>query len=149
MVLGAGGAARAAAYALRKRGAAVTLLARDPEKAAEAARALGCDYGPLASAGERAFDAVINATPLGGGAHAAESPWPAAAHRAGSVAFDMVYDPIETRLLREARSAGAVAVSGLEMLLAQAVGQFEAWTGMSAPQDVMRKALVAAAGGAA
>ena len=149
MVLGAGGAARAAAYALRKRGAAVTLLARDPDKAAEAARAIGCDYGPLASAGERAFDAVINATPLGGGAHAAESPWPAAAHRAGSVAFDMVYDPVETRLLREARSAGAVAVSGLEMLLAQAVGQFEAWTGMSAPQDVMRQALVAAAGGAA
>jgi len=146
VVLGAGGAARAAAFALRRRGAAVTLLARDPDKAAEAARALGCDYGPLASAGDRAFDAVINATPLGGGAHSAESPWPAAAHRAGSVAFDMVYDPVETRLLREARAAGAVAVSGLEMLLAQAVGQFEAWTGMRAPQEVMRQALFAAAG---
>jgi 3-dehydroquinate dehydratase/shikimate dehydrogenase len=148
VVLGAGGAARAAAYALRKRGAAVTLLGRDPEKAAEAARAIGCDYGPLASAGEHAFDAVINATPLGGGALSGFSPWPATAHRAGSVALDMVYDPIDTRMLREARAAGALTVSGLEMLLAQAVGQFEAWTGMHAPQDVMRQALSLASGGA-
>ena len=148
MVLGAGGAARAAAFSLRKKGAAVTLLARDPDKAAEAARAIGCDYGPLSSAGERPFDAVINATPLGGGTHQALSPWPAAAHRKGSVAFDMVYDPVDTRLLREAKKAGAVTVSGLEMLLAQAVGQFEAWTGMHAPQDVMRHALFGAAGAA-
>lgn len=146
VVLGAGGAARAAAHALRKKGAAVTLLARDPEQAADAARAIGCDYGPLTSAGERPFDAVINATPLGSGAHAALSPWPATAHRKGSVAFDMVYDPVETRLLREAREAGAVAVSGLEMLLAQAIGQFEAWTGMRAPEGVMRQALFGAAG---
>ena len=146
VVLGAGGAARAAAFALRKKGAAVTLLARDPEKAAEAARSIGCDYGALSSAGERPFDAVVNATPLGGGAHVDRSPWPLAAHRKGTVAFDMVYDPVETRLLREAREAGAVAVSGLEMLLAQAVPQFEAWTGMRAPQDVMRQALFAAAG---
>ena len=67
LVLGAGGAARAAAFALRKEGAAVTILARDAEKAAEAARAIGCDYGPLASAAERPFDAAVNATPLGGG----------------------------------------------------------------------------------
>ena len=145
VVLGAGGAARAAAYALRKKGAAVTLLARDPEKAAEAARAIGCDYGALSSAGERPFDAVINATPLGGGAHYALSPWPARAQRKDSVVFDMVYDPQETLLLREARVAGARVVSGLEMLLAQAVGQFEAWTGMRAPEDVMRQALLKAA----
>ena len=145
VVLGAGGAARAAAYALRKKGAAVTLLARDPEKAAEAARAIGCDYGALSSAGERPFDAVINATPLGGGAYHALSPWPARAQRKDSVVFDMVYDPQETLLLREAREAGARVVSGLEMLLAQAVGQFEAWTGMRAPEDVMRQALFKAA----
>ena len=129
LVLGAGGAARAAAFALRKEGAAVTILARDAEKAAEAARAIGCDYGPLASAPERRFDAAVNATPLGGGALAAETPLPAAAWHAGAVAFDMVYDPLETRFLREARAAGAATVSGLEMLLHQAVGQFEAWTG--------------------
>jgi shikimate dehydrogenase len=148
VVLGAGGAARAAAYALRKKGAAVTVLARDPEKAAEAARAIGCDYGPLSSAGSRPFDAVINATPLGGGAYANECPWPKAALGPGSIAFDMVYDPVETRLLCEAREAGARVVTGLEMLLAQAVGQFEAWTGMRAPESVMRQALFGEEAGA-
>jgi shikimate dehydrogenase/3-dehydroquinate dehydratase type I len=150
LVLGAGGAARAAAHALRKEGAAVTLLARDPEKAAEAARAIGCDYGPLGSAGERSFDAAVNATPLGGGSLQDETPLPASAWRAGAVAFDMVYDPLETRFLREAKASGARTVGGLEMLLHQAVGQFEAWTGMSAPLEVMRQALdEAVAGGRA
>jgi shikimate dehydrogenase len=57
------------------------------------------------------------------------------------VAFDMVYEPEETRFLREAREEGAMTIGGLEMLLAQAVGQFEAWTGRDAPIDVMRQAL--------
>jgi shikimate 5-dehydrogenase len=148
MVLGAGGAARAAAFALRKEGAAVIILARDAEKAGEAARAIGCDYGPLSSAVERRFDVAVNATPLGGGALRADSPLPAAAWHAGAVAFDMVYDPRETRFLREARAAGAATVSGLEMLLHQAVGQFEAWTGMKAPLEVMRQALLAEKGSA-
>ena len=140
-VLGAGGAARAAAHALKKREVRVTLLARDPTKAAEAARELGCEHGSLGSAAEWRFDAFLNATPLGGGAHAGESPVPASAFRAGVVAFDMVYEPEETRFLREAREEGAVTIGGLEMLLAQAVGQFEAWTGKDAPVDVMRRAL--------
>ena len=59
----------------------------------------------------------------------------------GVVAFDMVYEPEETRFLREAREEGAMTIGGLEMLLAQAVGQFEAWTGKDAPIDVMRQAL--------
>jgi 3-dehydroquinate dehydratase/shikimate dehydrogenase len=140
VVLGAGGAARAAAFALRRRGAVVTLLARDPEKAAEAGRAIGCDYGALDSVAQRSFDAMVNATPLGGGTLAPFSPVPAGVFRPGLVAFDMVYEPRETRFLREAKEAGATTVNGLEMLLAQAVGQFEAWTGMKAPQDVMRQA---------
>jgi shikimate dehydrogenase len=52
----------------------------------------------------------------------------------------MVYDPLETRLLREARAAGCTIIDGLEMLVAQAVAQFETWTGVEAPVDVMRKA---------
>ena len=107
VVLGAGGAARAAAYALRKKGAAVTLLARDPEKAAEAARAIGCDYGALASAGERPFDAVINATPLGGGrATPASRPGRPRPIARGSVAFDMVYDPRGDAPLARGASGG-------------------------------------------
>jgi 3-dehydroquinate dehydratase/shikimate dehydrogenase len=140
-VLGAGGAARAAAFALKKREARVTLLARDAAKAEAAGRELGCEHAPLRSAAEWRFDAVINATPVGGGALAAESPVPASAFRPGMVAFDMIYEPEETRFLREAREEGASTISGLEMLLAQAVGQFEAWTGREAPVAEMRRAL--------
>jgi shikimate dehydrogenase len=61
------------------------------------------------------------------------------AHRAGSVVFEMVYDPLETRLLREARAAGCTTVDGLEMLVAQAAVQFETWTGLAAPLEEMRQ----------
>jgi shikimate dehydrogenase len=65
---------------------------------------------------------------------------PAEKHRPGTVVLDMVYDPLETRLLREAQAAGCRIIDGLEMLLAQAVVQFETWTGLEAPVDVMKSA---------
>jgi 3-dehydroquinate dehydratase/shikimate dehydrogenase len=140
VILGAGGAARSAALSLANKGASVTLLARDPASAAAAAKLVGCGAGPLTEAGRRPWDVLVNATPVGSGALAAESPLPARLHRPGSVVLDMVYDPLETRLLREARAAGCTIIDGLEMLVAQAVAQFETWTGVEAPVDVMRKA---------
>jgi 3-dehydroquinate dehydratase/shikimate dehydrogenase len=138
VVIGAGGAARAAAFALQRKGAQVLVLARDPSRAAEVAAAVGCSYGPLSQLGRVVWDVLINATPVGSTASLDETPVPAALLRPGAVVFDMVYDPLETRLLREARDAGCTVVDGLEMLLAQAVAQFEAWTGLEAPVDVMR-----------
>src|SRR5262249_59238388 len=69
-----------------------------------------------------------------------QSPLPAALHRTGTVVLDMVYEPLETRFLREAQQAGCTIIDGLEMLLAQAVAQFETWTGLEAPLDVMKSA---------
>jgi 3-dehydroquinate dehydratase/shikimate dehydrogenase len=140
VILGAGGAARAAALSLARKGARVTLLARDPRRAAEVASALGCDSGALADAGQYPWDVLINATPLGSGASAEETPLPAELHRPGSVVLDMVYDPLETRFLREAAAAGCRTIDGLQMLLAQAVAQFETWTGLEAPVEVMKSA---------
>lgn len=139
VVLGAGGAARSAALSLAKKGASVTLLARDVEQAARAARAVGCGHGAVADAPRHPWDVLINATPVGSGALVDETPLPAALHRPGAVVLDMVYAPLETRLLREAQAAGCTIVDGLEMLLAQAVAQFETWTGVEAPVDVMRQ----------
>jgi len=139
VVLGAGGAARSAALALANKGAAVTLLARDAKQAAIAARAVGCRHGALGDAARHPWDVLVNATPVGSGALAGDTPLPLALHRPGAVVLDMVYDPLETRLLREARAAGCTVVDGLEMLLAQAVAQFETWTGVEAPVDVMRQ----------
>ena len=139
VILGAGGAARSAALSLANKGAAVTILARDARQAEAAARAVGCRHGALADVARHPWDILVNATPVGSGALAADSPLPAALHRRGTVVLDMVYDPLETRLLREAQAAGCTVVDGLEMLVAQAVAQFETWTGVEAPVDVMRQ----------
>ena len=142
VILGAGGAARSAALSLAKKGAAVTLLARDPQRAAEAARGVGANHGALGEAGRHPWDVLVNATPVGSGDLVDETPLDAALHRPGTVVLDMVYDPLETRLLKEARAAGCTIVDGIEMLVAQAVAQFETWTGLEAPADVMHKAAV-------
>jgi 3-dehydroquinate dehydratase/shikimate dehydrogenase len=143
IIVGAGGAARAAAFALRKKGAFVTILARDPDKAAAVASLVGCGSGALASIADHTWDVLINATPIGGMASVQETPVPPESHRRGAIVFDMVYVPQDTRLLREARTAGCQPIGGLEMLLAQAVGQYEAWTETEAPYDVMLEALMA------
>lgn len=140
VVLGAGGAARAAAQALARKGAEVTILARDPEKAAFVAGAVGCGSGALEDVTAIAFDVLINATPVGSSPATHETPVPASAHRAESVVFDMVYDPLETQFLRDAQAAGATVIDGLEMLIAQAVVQFELWTGRDAPVQEMKSA---------
>jgi len=141
VLLGAGGAARAAALALVRKGVRVTLLARDTRKASAAAAAVGCASGPLSDLAVRNWDVLVNATPVGAASAPEETPVPAELHRPGSVVFDMVYDPRETRLLREARAAGCRVVDGLEMLVAQAAAQFEAWTSLEAPLEVMRSAV--------
>jgi len=139
-IVGAGGAARSAALALQRKGARVTLFARYGAKAAPAAEAVGCSSALISDLASSSWDVLINATPVGSLAGADETPVPAALHRPGSVVLDMVYDPLETRLLREAQAAGCKIVGGLEMLIAQAVAQFEAWTGLEAPLDVMKAA---------
>jgi shikimate 5-dehydrogenase len=101
---------------------------------------VSCAHGLLADLARYPWDVLINATPVGARATMEETPVPAEMHRPGSVVFDMVYDPLETRLLREAQQKGCVIVDGLEMLLAQAALQFEGWTGQRAPMDAMKAA---------
>jgi 3-dehydroquinate dehydratase/shikimate dehydrogenase len=144
VMVGAGGAARAVAFALRASGARVTVVARNLERAGELAGSVGCAHGSLADLARYPWDILINATPLGSRAFPDETPVPANLHRPGSIVFDMVYDPLETRLLREASAAGCTIVDGLEMLLAQAAEQFEAWTGEKAPKDAMKAAAIVA-----
>jgi 3-dehydroquinate dehydratase/shikimate dehydrogenase len=143
-LVGAGGAARAAAFALVEVGARVRVLARRPEQAAAVAADVGCDHGPLTALDDEAWDVLINATPVGSGACPGEMPVPEASLRSGGVVFDMVYEPRDTPLLQAARAAGCRSVDGVEMLVAQAVGQFEAWTGAPAPVEAMTEAALGA-----
>jgi 3-dehydroquinate dehydratase/shikimate dehydrogenase len=144
VILGAGGAARAAAFALVRSGAEVTVLARRPEQAAAVAADTRCGHGPLGALGEQEWDVLVHATPVGSGARPGESLVPAGCLRRGAVVFDMVYEPRETPLLRAAREAGCRTIDGVEMLVAQAVEQFEAWTGAVAPVEAMTEAALAA-----
>jgi shikimate 5-dehydrogenase len=99
---------------------------------------VNCAHGALSDLARYPWDVLVNATPVGGRAQPDLSPVPADLHRPGSIVFDMVYDPLETRLLREAQQKGCVIIDGLEMLLAQAALQFEGWTGRPAPVEAMK-----------
>jgi len=140
-VLGAGGAARAVLWGLRQEGAEVTVFARNHENAERLAHEFGGAWATLDRAAFEGYDVVINTTPLGtAGSHESRTAASASQLRGARLAYDLVYNPIETQFLREAREAGCEILGGLSMLIAQAVGQFKIWTGRDAPDGVMREA---------
>jgi len=136
VVLGAGGAARAAAWALKREGADVSVSARRADAAASLAADLQVVVAPFPPAG--AGDVLVNATPIGTWPDADKTPIPSCA--GARVVYDLVYNPADTRLLRQARDTGAQTIGGLDMLIAQAESQFTFWTGQDAPRDVMERA---------
>ena len=145
VIVGAGGAARAAAFALGDAGAVVAIAARGPAQAAELAAATGATALPsLDAIGSVEWDVLVNATPVGSGALPGALPVPASALRKGAIVFDMVYEPRETPLLAAARARGCVAIDGVEMLVAQAAGQLEAWLGQAPSLEVLRQAALEA-----
>ncbi len=144
-VLGAGGAAAAAAVALQRVGARVSVLGRSLDRAREVASVLGCEAGHLQGIAGIGAQIIVNATPVGMGG-TAQSPIPTAGLRGDEVVLDMVYRPPETELLRQARARGCVTISGLEMFLRQAAAQHEIWTGDPAPTEPMKVAAMHALG---
>jgi shikimate 5-dehydrogenase len=143
-VIGAGGAARAAIWALQHESAHVTLFARDCRKAEPLAGMFGVSCRALPAASFNEYDFVINATPLGSGKHVDHSPATVAELAGAGCVYDLVYNPLETKLLRAAREAGCQTLGGLEMLVAQAKVQFELWTGRLPNSSVMFDAGAAA-----
>lgn len=141
-VIGAGGAARAVLWALGRAGARATVFARDEGRAREVAQKFGARVRQLSGARFNNFDLVVNTTPLGTrGARESETAATAEQLRGARAAYDLVYNPAETRFMREARAVGCPAVTGgLPMLVAQAAAQFELWTGTPAPLAAMRRA---------
>jgi len=135
LVLGAGGAARAAVFGLAERGAEVFILNRSIEPAKKLARRAHARSIKRADLKKFAFDVIINATPVGMG-NTRETPLQEKEINARYV-FDMIYDPAETRLLKLAKERGAQIIPGIEMFVHQAARQFEIWTGKPAPQDEM------------
>ena len=141
LVLGAGGAARAVAWGLVARGGVRVVIAnRSRERGMNLAAELGAEFRPLDSLAGLAYDALVNTTPLGMHPGVEVTPLAAELIRPGAVVFDTIYNPLETRLLREAKERGARTVDGLGMFVAQAARQIELWTGREAPREAMRRA---------
>jgi shikimate dehydrogenase len=145
LVVGAGGAARAVALALGRAAAHLQVAARRPAAAAETAELAGGEAVAWDDRAAAAIDAgiVVNATPVGMGDDPAVVVAVDALHP-GQVVADLVYHPLETPLLREARARGATTVDGLGMLVHQAALQVERWSGQAAPVPAMRRAAEAA-----
>jgi 3-dehydroquinate dehydratase/shikimate dehydrogenase len=139
LIAGYGGAARAAAVALHDARANVTITGRNAAKSQALARVVKGDALSLRQAQNREFDILIHSTPVGMTPNVNECLFqdriPA------KIVLDMVYSPHETLLLKRAKAQGSTVIPGAEMLLEQAVSQFEIWTGESAPREVMRSAL--------
>src|SRR5260221_6907545 len=146
-VIGAGGAARAALWALRNEGADVALFSRNPDKARSELADFKVETYQVSGASFSCFDIVVNATPLGTrGLHEHDTVAMAVQFRGVRLAYDLVYNPLETLFVREAHAAGCETLGGMEMLLAQAVEQFKIWIGKDAYVDVMRTAALRALG---
>jgi shikimate dehydrogenase len=154
VVLGAGGAARAVAHALKAVDAQLRIVCRNEEAGRDLVRTLAdtadearvfpwSPDGFRAAAGGAAL--IVNATPLGMAPDIDRSPWPGnIALPAGAFVYDLVFNPLETRLVAQAREAGLNACGGLGMLVEQGARAFHLWTGNPPPRDVMTLAATAA-----
>jgi len=152
VILGAGGASRAISFILAERGSSLVILNRTWDKAKicadriseifqRKATALKLNRENLAAALSQA-DILVNATSIGMSPNINETPVTSNLLKSGLVVFDIVYNPIKTRLRREAEAAGATVISGLDMLVWQGALAFEKWTGLKAPVELMREKVI-------
>jgi shikimate dehydrogenase len=140
-LIGAGGAARAAAFAVTKAGAKLTIYNRTVEKAKDLAKEFNGESHSLDEIrNAQSADIIINTTPIGL-KQKQETPFPKKYISSNQVVFDAVYDIQETQLIKETKEQGAKYISGIEMLFNQGFAQFKLFTGFDAPIDAMRKAL--------
>lgn len=143
VVLGAGGAARAVIHALRSEGAGVCVVARDEAKARALAEKFQTEFASWAKFESLRWDLLVNATPVGMFPESDQSPVPANA-LTGDWVYDLVYNPAETQLLKDAAERGCRTIAGSEMFLGQAWKQQCLWCGSPPPEEVMEAALKSA-----
>jgi 3-dehydroquinate dehydratase/shikimate dehydrogenase len=138
LVLGAGGAARAAVFGLKNRGADVYILNRDAEEGSHLAREAKAKTFRKENLAKAQWDVILNATPVGMTGHK-QQYWLEPNEVNARIVFDMVYDPVETPLIQMARLRGSQVITGAEMFVYQGAEQFQIWTGKPAPRDEMMR----------
>ncbi len=140
LILGAGGAARAIAFAVLEKGGQVAITDVDHGKSLALSRQLGAAAVAPGQLGEYPAAVLINATPVGMEPKSDDIPLDPNLLAHYRVVMDIVYKPLDTRLLQEARTRGCQVIDGLRMLIHQGAAQFELWTGRPAPLDIMARA---------
>ncbi|HEY1600243.1 MAG TPA: shikimate dehydrogenase [Pirellulales bacterium] len=146
LVLGAGGAARAIAFGLVRRGAEVVLASRTSQRADALAKVVGCRAVDWSARHNYLVDVLVNCTPLGMHPNVDETPYEKHHLKPSMLVFDTVYNPESTLLVKDARARSCTVVTGLEMFIRQAALQFKLFTGSDAPADLMRDVLRRAIG---
>jgi shikimate dehydrogenase len=141
-ILGAGGTARAAAFGILKEGGVPMILNRGVERGEALARELGCQFLPLSEIGKVEADCLINATPVGMAPNTDEIPVPRACLGRFPWVMDIIYNPLKTRLLREAEKAGCRVLHGVGMFVHQGAEQIRIWTGMEPPRAQMKEVVL-------
>jgi shikimate dehydrogenase len=142
-ILGAGGAARAVAFGILAEGGRVTIFNRTAERGKKLADELQAEFRLLSEFKADQCEILVNTTPVGMAPRADDTPVPVEKLSPGLVVMDIVYNPLKTRLLQEAAGVGCMTIDGLSMFVHQGAQQFELWTGMKAPVDIMRMAVEA------
>ncbi|MDM8525740.1 shikimate dehydrogenase [Desulfococcaceae bacterium HSG8] len=141
-IIGAGGAARAIGFGIRSERGNVAIVNRSADKGEKLAADIGAEFCPLSDIEKLGCEILINTTPLGMTPNIETTPIPIRYLEKGMVVMDIVYNPLKTRLLKEAEAAGCTTIDGVAMFVYQGAFQFELWTGEKAPVEVMREAVM-------
>ncbi len=141
-ILGAGGAARAAVYGVMAEGGTAIIINRSEDKGKIMARDFGCDFCPVEGMGKIKGDCLINTTPVGMFPHIDASPVDPEMLRNFEWVMDTIYNPLETRLEKDALRVGSKTISGLSMFVYQGVAQIRIWTGLEPPIELMKKVVL-------
>lgn len=144
VIIGAGGAARAIGFGIKSAGARVTVLNRTASKGETLARDLGAEFQPITRLKKTQCQILINTTSVGMAPDIHAMPIRRGDLDPAMLVMDIVYNPLQTRLLKEAEKIGCITADGLSMFVYQGAFQFELWTGKKAPVEVMRKAVLTA-----
>ena len=142
VVLGAGGAARAVLFGLKKEGGNPIIVNRTPAKGEMLSREFECPFFPLNQIDDLQGDCLINTTPVGMFPDIDKSPVPGKVLSRFGFVLDIIYNPLKTKLLKEAEKRGAVAINGVKMFVYQGAEQFKAWTGKEPPVKEMENAVL-------
>jgi shikimate dehydrogenase len=136
-IIGAGGAARAIAFGLKEKGCDITIYNRTIERAEKLSHDIKCKFESFKEINKIDSDILINTTSIGMFPNVDQTPVPENILKKSMIVFDAVYNPIETRLLRDAKGKGCHTINGLSMFINQAAEQFRLWTNIDPPVELM------------